>query len=380
MGVFHRKDRPSKPWVAIKQHRGVRVRSRYFAQNWRAEEEHAAMCRAARDGSFLEQYGPHAIGTIVELAGEYLDHCENEKEKPNASSTLGDKEHHLQVIGRLLEQRVDKITKFAIQRLKKDLLAGRGDESGKKRGGPTVNRYLATLSDFFSWLEDAGRIQGNPVRRIRRFEENRNAWSAPTEAEFELLLTHADDPKLPYLPALLVTLYDSGMRVESECLQMRREHLDFGWKGGRGLIKTPAAKRGKPGGIAMTARLRAVLLDHLETVPQACPWVFPYIDGAGAIDYDRVYRAFKRALKNAGLTGLRPHDLRHGFATRLGAIGATQAEIQNYLRQRTPWMTDQYVHLGEEHTAAAASKLDRSVTQGVTQDRKADVVEISKRS
>jgi integrase len=157
---------------------------------------------------------------------------------------------------------------------------------------------------------------------------------------------------------------------------MRREHLDFGWKGGRRLIKTPAGKRGKAGGIAMTARLRAVLMEHLKTVPRKCPWVFPYIEDAGPIDYDRVCRAFKHALKNAGLTGLRPYDLRHGFATRLGALGATQAEIQNCLRQRTPWMMDQYAHLGEEHTAAAASKLDQSVTR----DTGAHVVEISKRS
>ncbi len=175
-----------------------------------------------------------------------------------------------------------------------------------------------------------------------------------------------------------VALGNCNIRTLADLTLIR--HLDFAWKGGRGLIKTPASKRGKSGGVAMTTRLISVLRDHLEAVPKECPWVFPNGAGDGPLDYDRAYRAFKRALKRAGLTGLRPHDLRHGFGTRLGAAGASQAEIQNCLRQRTPWMTQKYVHLGEEHTAAAVSKLDRSVTQGVTQELEADVVEISKRS
>ena len=379
MGVFRRRDRRGSLWVAEKQHRGLRVRSACFHEKWRAEEVHAAMCRAVRNGTFLEDYGPHSIGTVAELADEYLHYCKYEKEKPNASSTLGDKEHHLHVIGQLLDQRVDKITKFAVQRLKKELLTGKLAKRVSKRCGPTTNRYLATLSDFYSWLEDAGRVQGNPVRRIRRFSENTDGWSAPTEAEFNLMLAHADDQELHYLPALLVTLYDSGMRIAAECLQMRREHLDFGWKGGRGLIKTPAAKRGKRGGLAMTARLRSVLLEHVANLPKPCMWVFPNRAGDGPLNYDRAYRGFVRTLKRAGLTGFRPHDLRHGFATRLGAAGATEAEIQNYLRQRTGWMTQRYVHLGEEHTAKAAQRLD-SATQSATHGDDADVVQIAQRS
>jgi len=193
------------------------------------------------------------------------------------------------------------------------------------------------------------------------------------------MLAHADDQELPYLPGLLVTLYDSGMRIAAECLQMRREHLDFGWKGGRGLIKTPAAKRGKRGGLAMTARLRSVLLEHVANLPNICTWVFPNRAGDGPLNYDRAYRGFVRTLKRADLSGFLPHDLRHGFATRLGAAGATEAEIQNYLRQRTGWMTQRYVHLSEDHTAKAAARLD-SATQSAIQGDDADVVQIAQRS
>ncbi len=334
MGVFRRTDRPGSPWVAEKQYGGLRVRSP----------------------------------------------CFREKEVPNAKSTLGDKRNHLTVIGNLLPGlRVDRITKFTVRQRKKDLIAGKGGASERKRGGPTVNRYLATLSDFMSCLEEDDRIKINPVRRIRRYPENTSAWSVPTEAEFDLILAHSRDDLLPFLAVILTVCYDSGMRIGSEVLRTRREHLNFDWRNGKGLITTPAAKRGKEGGLAMTKRLRSTLREHFESLPKTSEWLFPNADGSGPIDYDRLYRAFRRALKRAGLSGLRLHDLRHGFATRLGAAGATEAEIQNFLRQRTGWMTKRYVHLGEEQTALAADRLD-SATQSATQADKTGVDKFSNSS
>ena len=370
MGVFRRTDRPGNPWIAEKQSGGLRVRSPCFREKWRAEEAHVAMTRAALSGTFYEEYGPASLGTVADLIDDYLFYCNSEKEVPNAESTLGDKRNHLTVIGNLLSGlRVDLITKFTVRQLKKDLRAGKGGASERKRSGPTVNRYLATLSDFMSWLEEDNRIKTNPVRRIRRYPENANAWSAPTEEEFALILAHSADDLLPSLPVILTVCYESGMRIASEVLRMRREHVDFGWRNGRGLITTSAAKRGKEGGIAMTHRLRVTLCKHVGLLPKSSEWLFPNADASGPIDYDRVYRAFRRTLKRCGLSGLRLHDLRHGFATRLGAAGATEAEIQNFLRQRTGWMTKRYVHLGEEHTAVAADRLDRA-TQSATQIQK----------
>jgi integrase len=55
--------------------------------------------------------------------------------------------------------------------------------------------------------------------------------------------------------------------------------------------------------------------------------------------------SFKTACKRAGLSGLRVHDLRHVFASKMVMSGTSLYITGNLLGHRTPQMTMRYAHL-----------------------------------
>jgi len=67
--------------------------------------------------------------------------------------------------------------------------------------------------------------------------------------------------------------------------------------------------------------------------------------------------AFKNACKRAGIKGLRFHDLRHTFATRLILSGVDLATVSKLLGHSSIQMTMRYSHPTPEALKRAVSKL-----------------------
>lgn len=115
-----------------------------------------------------------------------------------------------------------------------------------------------------------------------------------------------------------------------------------------------AAKRG-------LGRIR--LEDETETERQSrrTSW-----DAAGEIlspsglhqQYERLYELVRSTGEAAGIEGLRPHLLRHVFATRLSRDGAELAQIQYLLGHADPSTTARYIHV----QAADVEKFMRRVS------------------
>ena len=104
----------------------------------------------------------------------------------------------------------------------------------------------------------------------------------------------------------------------------------------RGIIGAPKGGRGR--NIDMSLALKEALERHLLetkaewlTRGQALPdWVFITAEGT-LFDRNNVAKAFKRALKAAGLPHHSPHDLRHTFASLLLQDGVSLAHVQRML-------------------------------------------------
>jgi len=69
-------------------------------------------------------------------------------------------------------------------------------------------------------------------------------------------------------------------------------------------------------------------------------------------------KAWIQALKRAGITDFRWHDLRHTWATWQRQAGTPTHELQRLGGWLTGAMVERYAHLAPDHLASAASRID----------------------
>ena len=109
------------------------------------------------------------------------------------------------------------------------------------------------------------------------------------------------------------------------------------------------------------------LLAELKDNPSQESLIFPH---------GRRYlrRVFDKAVKEAGLTPFRFHDLRHTFASRLAMQGANDRTIMALGGWKSPAMLSRYAHLSPTHLWQAVEGLTAigTVTKTVTDREKAD--------
>lgn len=354
MGVSRRRYRSTGEtrWFAEVQHDGRRVRSRYFRNKWQAEDAHAEMRRAIQRGTWHKDFGEDRLPTLAEAVLEHLAGVEQLVDKGlRAAGTLAAKRTHLHAIEKALgpDERVDRISKFAVERLKRRLLHG--------RSGPTVNRYLASLQTLLGEY-----VVDNPVAGVERYDENPYGWHVFEEDALAELVKAARADCNPHIAPLIIASYDTLIRARG-LLGLRVADVDWRWRDRagvpRGLIRVRQSKSRRPLRVPMTTRARDELRAHAEG--HGGEWVFVNRFGTGPADYGTICKARRRALKAAGLDpALRLHDLRHSGATHLIRIGASREAVRTLLGHRTRVMVDRYVHMTAEDAAEAVALADRS--------------------
>jgi integrase len=72
--------------------------------------------------------------------------------------------------------------------------------------------------------------------------------------------------------------------------------------------------------------------------------------------------AFKNACRRAGISGLRLHDLRHTFASRLVKAHVDIITVQSLLGHVSVTTTQRYTHTHEDQRRAAVAALETSET------------------
>ena len=71
-----------------------------------------------------------------------------------------------------------------------------------------------------------------------------------------------------------------------------------------------------------------------------------------------IRRAFKTALKEAGIKDFHSHDLRHPSASHLIMRGASLKTVQEHLNHSSPTMTNRYAHLSDQFQREQIEKLN----------------------
>jgi excisionase family DNA binding protein len=210
----------------------------------------------------------------------------------------------------------------------------------------SVNRQASCLRKVFNVAIAWGYTAENPVKKIRFFSEKENIR--------ERVLSPVEEVKLlescsGYLRSMVFLALHSGMR-RGEIFQLRWEDVDLE----AAALRVIRSKSGKPRVISINSEL----LSELRTSRSAAGAdEFVFLNPATGRPYVDVKRAFHVACTAAGIVGLRFHDLRHTFATRLVKRGVDLILVKELMGHSSVVTTERYTHSQAAEKLRAVERL-----------------------
>jgi integrase len=223
----------------------------------------------------------------------------------------------------------------------------------------TINREIALLSNVFTTAVTWKHATSNPVRGVARFEEP-DPVERPLTVDEESRLINAASK---HLKPILVLLINTGLR-RNELLSLRWKNVDFAKN--QLIIPKTNCKRKQ----MRMVPLNSVAVKTLIALPRCHEYVF----------YNQKTRTYVRDIKTAfhatcvkaDIKGLRLHDLRHTFATRLRDKGENLTTIMKLMGHSEYETTLRYAHVLEKSQHEAVEKLVEPALPNANQDSPSD--------
>jgi integrase len=212
-------------------------------------------------------------------------------------------------------------------------LATYRDERLRVVSGATVNREFGLLSHA---IDTARRewdvyLPTNPCTLVRRPPQGRPRSRRLQGDEEQRLLAACRDARNIWLAHFVALAIETGMR-RGELLAVQWSNVDLE----RRIAFLPVTKNGESRGVPLSSRAIAIL----RGLPASSNGrVF------GELTADALKHSFKRAVRRAGIKGLRLHDLRHEATSRFFEKGLNVMEVASVTGHKTLQMLKRYTHL-----------------------------------
>jgi integrase len=199
----------------------------------------------------------------------------------------------------------------------------------------TLNRELSLMKHSFNLaLKEWDWVKENPCCRVKMERENNERERVLGYDEEERLLEVCPS----WLREIVIFALDTGAR-EGEILGLDDKMVDLFRK----IVTILQSKTGQYKTIPLTTRVLEILKANLKVRHLHCNLIFSSENGT-RITASNLGRAFRKALKSAGIEDFRFHDLRHTFASRCAQGGVDLYLIQKYLGHKDPRMVQRYSH------------------------------------
>ncbi|MFK4445198.1 integrase [Caballeronia udeis] len=214
-----------------------------------------------------------------------------------------------------------------------------------KRGNKpaTVNRYLALVRNLLRTARDEWQwIDSIPKVRLLPGEVERDRWLTRAEAGRLILACP------PHLAALVRFALATGCRA-GEITGLEWSRVDLG----RRTAWLNRTKNGTPRGVPLNADAVAVLQEQVGKHPRVC---FTY--HGEPIVWGLTNSGWCAAMRKAGLTDVRFHDLRHTWASWHRQAGTSCDELKDLGGWKSRSMVDRYAKFATDNLAAAAARIE----------------------
>lgn len=227
--------------------------------------------------------------------------------------------------------------------------------SGKSSS--TVNRSLASIKGFYSFLVASGTIEGNPIRAIHLAKAEKKLPQILTGYEVELLLAQpkCTDAKGYRDKAMLELLYATGIRV-SELIALDVDSVNIP----AGFIRCTGSGKSRmiplyPAAVHaiqtyMTQIRPSMIADPSETA------LFVNLSGE-RMSRQGFWKIIKHYQQTANIQKeITPHTLRHSFAAHLLENGADLKSIQEMLGHSDISSTQIYAQIVKQNLKSVYNK------------------------
>ena len=246
----------------------------------------------------------------------------------------------------LSEIRPQDVEAFRAQRKKSD---------GNPASVQTVNHDHIALKHCLNVAIRRGLLQSNPASKVPMPNPQNERDRVLSDEEWSKLYQTAK----PHLRPVLLTAYQLGQRF-SEIVGLTWDRVDVK----RGFItlraldtKTKTARQ-----VPMTPDVKLTLqrLAKVRKLPTvATEAAFRHVFTYEGRPLHRVSRSFKTALKDAGITDFRFHDLRHCASTNLRRAGVDTATAMKIVGHKSEKMWKRYNAIDERDLTQAAQKVHK---------------------
>jgi len=224
---------------------------------------------------------------------------------------------------------------------------------GRNVSTVTMQTYTRAIRGFLAWCYREEYITENIPEKLKLPKATRKAVDVLTDTEVSRLLDCINPRNFTGLRDMVVILLmlDSGMRL-SEVLRLEhgKIHLEAGYLIAHG-------KGNKERYIPLGLHTKKYLIKYLSQLPKTDPKTHLVVkDTLTAANSSTIRQLFRRLKNRAEIPRLRPHLLRHTFATRYLSLGGDVYTLQAILGHTTLEMTKRYVQLIPEKVAVSFSK------------------------
>lgn len=218
----------------------------------------------------------------------------------------------------------------------------------------SANRILNILRAVLNAAFKAGGLAREPI--VENFAANDARERFLTEDEEGRLLKACP----AYLRALVQFYLDTGARHD-EGIKLTWDRVSL-VKDGRSSVTFTDTKNGKARTVPLPARTAAMLTrmrpKNLKKQPRVFLWKPP--GAKTAVPFSDPKKAWETARTAAKLDGLRIHDLRHTYASKLIKRRVPLYEVSKLMGHSSIRMTERYAHLVQGQLESAVAALDQA--------------------
>lgn len=277
-----------------------------------------------------------AIPTYAELAAQHLAHAKT-YQRSYGSTEMNIRRHVIPRWGRV---RLSDIHQ-------RDVAQWLNEKAGEGLSPGTIEKIRATFSRSFAlalqW--DVPGVARNPATGIKRPPLNNSRERFLTSEESKRLQNAVAASRNKSLPAIVGLLLLTGARV-SELLNAEWRHVDLD----RRAWLIPTSKTGKHRYVPLS-QAAIDIINSLHRVGR-CECLLP--NPKTGKPFTEIKHAWQKARDDAGLAGLRIHDLRHSAASNMVNSGVDLFAVGKVLGHASYQSTQRYSHLANDTLLAAA--------------------------